>query len=117
MGEKYFSEMEGYEDCFIEVTDRWTVKEMRALAESEEKEYFDLFGRKVESMLLKDADGKEFTNPREITPTDLENFDVALGGFMGSILPIHVRKRRNLGGMNVRPSSTSKDGQGSPKSK
>ena len=117
MGEKYFSEMPGCEDQFIEVTDAWTVKEMRALADSDEKEYFVIFAKKVESMFLKDSEGKEFTNPRELTPEDLENFDVAVGGFIGSILPIHVRKRRNLGGMNVRPSSTSKDGQGSPKSK
>lgn len=117
MGEKYFSDLEGYEDLFIEVTDKWTVKEMRALADSNEEEYFELFHKKVDAMFLKDADGKEFTNPREIKPEDMENFDVAVGGFIGSILVIHVRKRRNLGGMSVRPLLPSKDGQSSPKAK
>ena len=115
--EKYYSELEDFKDCFIEVTDKWTVKEMRALADSEEEEYFNLFHSKVIAMFLRDADGKEFTNPREIAPTDLENFDVSIAGFIGSILPIHVRKRRNLGGLSVRPSSTSKDGQDSLKNK
>lgn len=115
--EKYFSQIEGYEDCFIEVTDKWTVKEMRDLADSEEEQYFKLFNEKVIAMYLRDADEKEFTNPKEIKPKDIENFDVSIAGFIGSILPIHVRKRRNLGGLSVRPSSTSKDGQDSPKNK
>lgn len=117
MGEKYFSDVPGFEKFFIEVTDAWTVKEMKALAESEEAEYFDIFHAKVESMYLVDVDGKEFTNPKELSRDDVENFDVTAAGFIGSILPIHVRKRRNLGGLNVRQSSPSKDGQNSPKVK
>lgn len=117
MGEKYFSEVPGFEKFFIEVSDAWTVKEMKALADSDEDGYFDIFHAKVESMFLADVDGKEFTNPRELSRDDVENFDVAVAGFLGSILPIHVRKRRNLGGLNVRQSSLSKDGQNSPKSK
>lgn len=117
MSEQYFSELEGYTDCFITVSDKWTVKEMRELADSEEKGYFEIFSRKVEGMLLKDADGNEVRDPAKLNGEILENFDVALAGFVGSILPLHVRKRRNLGGLNVRPSSTSKGGDGSQKSK
>lgn len=115
--EKYFLDIEGFEDCFIEVTDKWTVKEMRTLSESEEEAYFELFKAKVVAMFLRDESGTEFTNPKEFKPKDIENFDVSIAGFIGSILPIHVRKRRNLGGLSVRPSSTSKDGQGSPTNK
>jgi hypothetical protein len=117
MSQQYFSELEGYTDCFITVTDKWTVKEMRSLADSEEKEYFEIFQKKVEGMLLRDADGVELRNPAELDGAALENFDVSLAGFVGSILPLHVRRRRNLGGMNVRPLSTSKDGEGSQKNK
>lgn len=117
MGEKYFSEVPGFEKFFIEVTDAWTVREMKALADSGEDEYFDIFHTKVESMYLTDVDGNEFTNPREFSRDDVENFDVSAAGFIGSILPIHVRKRRNLGGLNVRQSSLSKDGPNSPKAK
>jgi hypothetical protein len=115
MGEKYYSQMEGYEDCFIEVTDKWTVKDMRALADSEEKQYFELFQKKVDAMFLRDAEGVEFTNPRDFSAENILDFDVALAGFIGSALPLHVRKRRNLGGINVRQSSLSKDGATSPK--
>jgi hypothetical protein len=117
MGEKYFSKMDGFEDCYIEVDDKWTVKEMRDLAKSEDEDYFRIFNKKVTAMLLRDSDGTEYTNPKTLTPENFENFDVALAGFVGSILPIHVRNRRNLGGLNVRPSSTSKDGPDSHKNK
>jgi hypothetical protein len=111
MGQKYFCDIEGNEDIFIEVTDAWTVKEMRALADSEEKEYFEIFQKKVEAMHLRDVSGNVFTNPKDFNLDILENFDVAVAGFIGSILPIHVRKRRNLGGMKVRQSSPTNDGQ------
>lgn len=117
MSQQYFSELEGYTDCFITVTDKWTVKEMRALADSDEASYFAIFKNKVEGLFVKDADGTEFRDPTALTAEVLENFDVAIAGFIGSILPLHVRKRRNLGGLNVRLSSTSNASDGSHQTK
>jgi hypothetical protein len=116
MGEKYFSDLEGFKECFIEVSDNWTVKEMRQLSESDTEEaYFEIFKSKVESMYLRDVSGVEFTNPKEFKGDDIEDFDVAMAGFIGGILPLHVRKRRNLGGLAVRPSSTGSGGVDSQK--
>lgn len=109
MSEKYYSELEGYTDCFIEVSDSWTMKEVRELTDGGEDEYFNFFHQKVTSMFLLDEDRKEFTNPREITKEDLDNFNVALIGFFGSILSFHVRRRKTLGGVNVRASLLGQD--------
>lgn len=109
MGEKYYSELEGYTDCFIEVSDSWTMREVRELTDGGEEEYFNFFNSKVTSMFLLDEDRKEFTNPREITKEDLDNFNVSLVGFFGSILSFHVRRRKTLGGVNVRPLSLGQD--------
>lgn len=105
MGEKYFSGVAGFEDCFIEVSNSWTMRQVRDLTDSQEAEYFDFFHKKVESMFLRDSTGKEFTNPREIKAEDMDDFDIALIGFFGGILSLHVRKRKSLGNMNVLPSS------------
>lgn len=102
MGEKYFCEMEGYTDCFVEVTDKWTMKELREMVDGDEKTYFSYINSKVEAMLLRDTTGKEFTNPKEFTADDVGEFDVFVAGFIGSVLPLHVRKRKSLGGMSVR---------------
>lgn len=117
MGEKYFSGVEGFEDCFIEVSDHWTMREVRDLTDGAEKEYFDFFHAKVDSMFLRDTTGKEFTNPRDIKPEDMDDFDVALVGFFGGILSMHVRRRKSLGNMSVLPSSLGKDSKTQTKTK
>jgi hypothetical protein len=109
MGEKYFSEMDDYKDCFIEVSDNWTMKEVRELTDGDEKVYFDFFHKKVDSMLLRDVDGVEITNPREVTDALLENCNVTLIGFFGGILSLHIRRRKSLGNLNVRASSLGVD--------
>ncbi len=103
---KYFSEIEGYEDCYVDVVDKWTMKELKELTASDEEQYFELFRRKVTSILLRDSDGNEL---RDITKLDndfIENLDVIMAGFIGTVLAMHVRQRRSLGGMSVRQSST-----------
>ena len=117
MGEKYFSELEEYKDCFVEVTDNWTMKEVRELTDGDEVVYFYYFHRKVDSMLIRDADGRELTNPREITKEDLENCNVALVGFFGGILSLHIRRRKSLGNLNVRASSLTTGSQTQAKTK
>lgn len=109
MSEKYFSETEGFTDNFIEVSDSWTMKEVRELTDGDENEYFRFFRSKVTSMLLRDETGKEFTNPKEITKEDLDEFNISLIGFFGSSLSLHVRRRKALGGANVRTSSLGTD--------
>ena len=94
MSEKYYSEEEGYKDCFIEVTDAWTMKEVRAMGNAGEEEYFEIFNKKVESMFLRDSNGVEWTNPRNFKPEDVEDFDIVLAGFIGTVLPMHCRRRK-----------------------
>ncbi len=103
---KYFCEVEGYDECYIDVVDSWTMKELRALTDSDDKEYFEIFKKKVDSMLLKDSDGNELRDPKKIDDAFIENVDVSLAGFIGSVLALHVRQRKSLGGMSVRPQST-----------
>lgn len=106
MSEKYYSEEPGFEDCFIEVSDNWTMKEVKAMGAADEVEYFEIFNKKVESMYLKDTLGVEWTNPKTFKPADVEEFDLILAGFIGTVLPLHCRRRKNLGGANVRLSSS-----------
>ncbi len=102
MGTKYFCELEEYADCFVEVSDKWTMKELREMVDGDETAYFSYINSKVESMLLRDTTGKEFTNPKDFKPEDVNDFDIFVAGFVGSVLPTHVRKRKSLGGMSVR---------------
>ena len=106
---KYYSETEGYQDCFIDVVDKWTMKELKELTESNDEQYFEIFRRKVTSLLLRDADGAELRDIKQFNAEFVENLDVAMAGFIGGVLPMHVRKRKSLGGLSVRQSSTTSE--------
>lgn len=103
---KYYSEIEGYEDCYVEVVDKWSMKELRKLTESDETNYFDLFREKTDSILIRDIEGNELRDINKFDEEFAENLDVAMAGFIGGVLATHVRNRRSLGGLSVRPSST-----------
>jgi hypothetical protein len=106
---KYYSETEGYQDCFIDVVDKWTMKELKELTASEDKEYFEIFRRKVQGLLLRDVDGNELRDVTKFDESFVENMDVAMAGFLGNVLAMHVRQRKSLGGLNVRQSSTTSE--------
>lgn len=106
---KYYLDIEEYKDCFVEVVDKWTMKEVKALTSSTEENYFDIFKKKVESILIRDVDGNELRDVNMINEDFLDNVDVAISGFLGTVLVRHVRDRRSLGGMSVRPLSTTSE--------
>lgn len=103
---KYYLEFEEYKDCFVEVTDKWTMKEVKTLTSSTEENYFDVFKKKVESIYIRDVDGNELRDVNMLNEEFLDNVDVAISGFLGMVLVRHVRDRRSLGGLSVRPLST-----------
>jgi len=106
---KYYLEFEEYKDCFVEVTDKWTMKEVKALTSSTEENYFDFFKQKVESIYIRDVDGNELRDVNMLNENFLDNVDVAVSGFLGMVLVRHVRDRRSLGGLSVRPLSTTSE--------
>ncbi len=106
---KYYSEIEGYEDCYVDVVDKWTMKELKELTASDEQEYFDLFRRKVSAILLRDIDGNELRDITKLNDEFVENLDVVMAGFIGTVLAMHVRQRRSLGGLSVRQSSSTSE--------
>ena len=106
---KYYSEIEGYEDCYVDVVDKWTMKELKELTASGEQEYFELFRRKVSAILLRDIDGNELRDITKLDDDFIENLDVVMAGFIGTVLAMHVRQRRSLGGLSVRQSSSTSE--------
>lgn len=108
---KYYSETEGYEDCYIDVIDKWTMKELKELTASDDDQYFEIFRRKVTALLLRDAEGNELRDITKFNKEFVEGMDVAMAGFLGNVLAMHVRQRKSLGGLSVRQSSTTSESQ------
>ena len=81
------------------------MREVKALVASDGPEYFEFFKTKVVAMRLRDVNGVEYTNPKTFSEDDMLDFDMTMVGFVGSVLSIHAVKRKQLGGLSVRPSS------------
>lgn len=95
---RYHCKAEGFEKCWLEVKDSWTMKEVRDLvAANDDETYFKIFADKVTAMYLEDSCGEVFTDPKEFGNDQLEQFDVTVAGFLGNTLPLHVERRRQLG--------------------
>lgn len=103
---KYYMSFGDYKDCFVDVSEVWTMKELKELASSDGDKYFEMFRKKVDGILVRDVNGLEIRDVNQLTEEFMENIDVAMAGFLGTVLVNHIRERRSLGGLSVRPSST-----------
>ena len=92
------------------------MKELRELTASTEEDYFSLFKRKVTSILIRDSDGNELRDVTKLDDEFIDNIDVVMAGFLGTVLAMHVRERRSLGGLSVHRSSTTLEAQTTKKS-
>lgn len=107
MTSRYECKVEGFEKNWVEVADKWTMKEVRQLVDSDDVGYFDIFGKKVLDMYIEAEDGTVYRDPKELTEEVLENLDITLVGFLGGVMSMHIERRRQLGKWGA---SLSKDG-------
>ncbi|MCB0041213.1 MAG: hypothetical protein KDE01_07610 [Caldilineaceae bacterium] len=96
------SEIEGYEECFVEVADGWTVRELNALADPEA--WRELWLRKVVALSVDTADGEALTEPQQVVDR-YDDLDVALARFVNTSLSAAVGYMATLGGAKRRVSS------------
>jgi hypothetical protein len=108
---KYYIDLPEYNDCFIEIKEQWTIKDVNILAASDETNYFDILREKTESILIRDVNGVELRDVKQLNTEFIENIDVAVAGFLGYVLVKHVRDRRSLGGSSVLPQSSTLERQ------
>ena len=93
----------GLEGNWLEIQDRWTRREARALFDAlTADEWMPLLQGKVSACHLVNEDGDVLSDPASMTAEWLEGCDVALVQFLGSALPTAVRERQNLGNFTAR---------------
>lgn len=97
------SDIPGYEDCFVEVSGAWTVRELNSLLDGQEQ-WRALWQRKVVSCHLRTAAGEELTSA-EAVMAQFDDLDVALARFVNTSLSAAVDYAATLGGRQRRVSS------------
>lgn len=100
---RVYSETPGYEACFVEVGDAWTVREVVALSESREQ-WLALWRCKVTACHIETADGETLTDAAQVVDR-FEELDIRLARFVNSALSAAVDYLATLGGTQRRVSS------------
>ncbi len=96
------SEIEGYEECFVEVADGWTVRQLNELYRQET--WQALWLQKVVALRIDTADGETLSDPQQVLDRH-EDLDVVIYRFVNDSLLAAVGYLATLGGAKRRVSS------------
>jgi hypothetical protein len=95
----------GFEQNWVEVSDRWTRRETANLYTVAGEEYFVLLRQKVTACNIVPVVGDPITDPQGIAPDNLMDCDETVHGFLGGALQMAIAERRRIGNFSGRPSS------------
>lgn len=99
---------EGFEGNWIEVSDKWTRREVESvLSTSVDADYIALLRAKTVGVHLELATGDVIDAPDKLTYDALLDADELLLGWLGYVLPTAIAQRRLLGNASLRLSSNS----------
>ena len=87
----------GFEHCFIEMSERWTRREMRDFWTIQGEEYLALIARKTVSLHLETDDGDSLTSPADLTEVALDQLDYLLFSWFNTVPIITVQELQRLG--------------------
>ena len=96
--------VDGFEETWVEVSDRWTRSEFKALIDAEGDEWLGTFHDKVTACHIQSSENP-ITDPQAVTEDALDDVDMQVLGFLGTVLLEAVTHLRSLGFMSGRVSS------------
>lgn len=100
---RVYSTIPGYEHCYVEVADAWTVREVVALSESRDR-WLELWRSKVLGCHIATADGGVLSDAEAVVER-FDDLDIRLARFINSALHAAVDHLATLGGTQRRISS------------
>jgi hypothetical protein len=101
---RLYCDIEGLQDNWVDVADAWTRKEFRQMVESDGADFLEMFHAKVTGCHIESGD-ESIDDPAGITEDALDDIDMRLVGFLGSVLVTACVGLRSLGNVSARMSS------------
>lgn len=89
--------IDGFTDCYVEVSDRWTRKEIRDFHTTRLEDAAQLIQRKITAIYLTCADGEHITAPSMLTEERLDQVDAQVFNWLPGALMVGLRELENLG--------------------
>lgn len=98
---KYQCDIPGFEDCFVEISERWTRKELRLYFSAKGDEYVTFMQTKISSIYL-ETTGEPIDEPGKLTLEASEDVDIALWKWLSTALTRGVDDMLSLGEAHAR---------------
>ncbi len=92
---RVYSEAAGLEECFVEVDERWSIRELNRIYDSRDA-WLELFGRKVSAVHLLTAEGEAIDDPAQVLER-FEDLDIRLARLVNNSLANAVDYLATLG--------------------
>ena len=91
-----------YPVTWVDVSDRWTLADQRRMMDVEGDDFYTFLRGRVTACHIETVEGDPITDPAQISEAGLGACDVLIIGWLGSVLPLAVAKRRALGNASAR---------------
>ena len=89
--------IEGFEQCYIELSDRWTRRELRDFFTTRVDDAAGLIQKKITAIYIECADGQPITTADQLTEERLEQVDVQVYNWLPGAIMTGLRELENLG--------------------
>lgn len=109
---RFHPEIEGLTHCWVEIEERWTRREVRELMERDDESTIVKFLRsKVTGCHLERGDGQPPVTTTDELITNIDDLDLRLVDFLGTVLIQAAAILRTLGNLSGRLGSPGSAGQ------
>lgn len=99
---RYQCDIEGYEDCFIELKQSWTRGEIKRFFNQSGDEWLGLLRSKIETIHLRQANGDVIDTPEKFTNDSVDEVDFVFWRWVQAALQKAIDDLQNLGEENAR---------------
>ena len=101
---RLYCDIDGLDKNWIEISDAWTRREYKDMVDAESAEFFDILHAKATACHI-ETSGGVIEDPADITEDSIDDVDMRLVGFIGSVLVSACVRLRSLGNASARASS------------
>lgn len=106
MGLKYTCDIPGFEDCWFELSERWTRGELKAFFADRGDAYLALIRKKIVAIHMTadpdQIDGGAITDPAQLTPEATDHVDITLWKWFATALNVGVDELYSMGEAHAR---------------
>lgn len=94
---RYDCDIPGFEDAFVEMSDRWTRGELRKFWEAKGEKYLAMIGDKIVAIFLPLATGEAIDEPAGLVEEALDDIDIVLWQWFSNVPMAHISTLNTLG--------------------